>query len=319
MSGAVVACSGLIWLIPGLNVLSAIAAIAGLILITARFGYSRALVSSSVGIIAAIFFGSLTMEQDFAILNAAAYLIMAIIPGIAMGVAARGFYSPARTIYYGMAPALLPILLCGLFYGEIQRSVPVILNQVKSDVVQTLDSYPILNKMVSQTYGADGEAREHFFEQVDKIVALSIKIAPGLFFAGFLTNVVLGLFIAGHFGSKVGLMLPRFRPFHTWRASDWWFLPTAAGLALIVFSRGDFWQFAGANILIVTANIYAATGFAVIVAFFRRFSVPLIFRLIFYIIIFLSMLAGLLALAILGLVDSRFNFRRETVEKEENR
>jgi uncharacterized protein YybS (DUF2232 family) len=123
--------------------------------------------------------------------------------------------------------------------------------------------------------------------------------------------------LAGNIGSRIGVMLPRFRPFYLWRASDWWLLPTAAGLALVIFGPNELWQYTGGNILVVTGNIYAVAGMAVTESFFRRLAIPNFMRIVFYVIMLLLFVAGLVFLAALGLADSRFNFNRDVLDRDD--
>ena len=95
-------------------------------------------------------------------------------------------------------------------------------------------------------------------------------------------------------------------------------LPTALGLALAIFVTNDFWHFLGINILVVTGNVYALAGLAVMDAFMRRLMFPMPLRIAFYVILFFMNFLGLLFLAIIGLADSRFNFRRQTPEEKED-
>jgi uncharacterized protein YybS (DUF2232 family) len=320
-SGGAIAASGVLWFLPGLNVLSAVAAAAGLILIVARLGYVRAILASVFAAAIVLLIGSLTMGQLGASVNAAIYVVVVIIPGVAMGVAARGFASPARTIWYGFVPILFLLVFLVAYYPEFVDAIPTILRQVNARVVDTIERNPSLDRMLSDEYGPDIEAREQFLKEIDDLIVFFLRIMPGIIVVGFLSILVLGLTAAGYIAAKINLMIPRLRPFHLWRASDWWLIPTAVGLALAIISRDEFWKYAGGNMLVVTGLIYSTAGLAVVEAFLRRIRMPLVARLIVYIIPMIILPIGMilsLFMAVLGLMDSRFNLRREDNEKNDN-
>ena len=318
-SSGAIAASGVLWFVPGLNALSMVAAVAGMILIVARLGYLRAILTSGIAGAIVYFVGSLTMGQLGAAVGAGVFLLIVIIPGIAMGIAARAFATPARTIWLGLIPIIFLLVLLAAYYRDIVRLIPDVLRQVNAQITDTIERNPSLDKMLSDQYGPNIEARERFLKEVDNFIIFFFKIMPGTMVVGFISILVLGLMAAGHVSSKINLMIPRFRPFYLWRASDWWLLPTAAGLALAILGRDNFWKYAGGNVLVITGNIYAVAGLAVVEAFFRRLSMPIIVRLIIYVImLILFMPVGMAILAVLGLMDSRFNFRRENDDKNEN-
>jgi uncharacterized protein YybS (DUF2232 family) len=319
-SGAI-AVSGVLWFLPGFNAIAAIMAVAGLILITARLGYMRAVLASVIALAIIFSIGSLTMRQGGAFFIAAIYAIIVITPGIVMGAAARGFSGPVKTIWHGFIPILLLLILASAFYREIAASIPAIIGQTNSQVSDMLDRNPSLDKLLSDEYGSGIEGREKLMKELDEFFILFVRMMPGLFVIGFLSILVLGLMIAGSIGARIRVMIPRLPPFYLWRASDWWLVPTAIGLALAILSKNDYFKYAGGNMLVIVAGIYSITGLSVLEALLRRLSIPVGVRLIIYIIPIILAPIGLVfmaALTIVGLLDSRFNFRRENNDKNEN-
>ncbi len=320
---------------PGLNAVFAVLAIAGLVLIVSRLGYMRAFWASLAGLILAtassFIAGNVLMAGDgktlgimnaslmtATLFNTAIYGVTIIAPGIMMGVASRGLSSAVKTLWYGCIPAVVLLALMATFYISLLRNIPTVTTMVNSSVEITLNQNPNLAKSLMDQYG-DAGSKEKIAEAVDSIVVFFIKLIPGTLVIGFMAFVTLGLSLAGTLGTRMRLMIPRLKPFYLWQASDWWLLPTAVGLALAIFGGSDLWRFAGGNILVVTGNVYALTGLAVIEAFFRKLAIPMFLRIAFYVIIFFMSftLVSLLFLAILGLADSRFNFRKQTPDKED--
>jgi uncharacterized protein YybS (DUF2232 family) len=315
--GAAVSASGLMWFIPGLNAVFSIAAIAALILIVTRLGYARATIISLAGLVLVMLITSLDLGALFGALNGAIFAITVIAPGIAMGMASRGFSSPIRTVWYGFIPILILFGLLLIFYTDILNSLPAMLKEVNSYMTTKLENNPAISKMFSDQNNPDIDTPQKFIDKLDKTIIFFVKIMPGTIIVGYLIMIVLSLVFAGTIASRIGVMLPRLQPFYLWRASDWWLLPTAIGLALVIFSGNDFWRYFGGNILVITGNIYAIAGLAVMEAIFRRMSLPVPIRIVFYIITLLLFMIGLVFLAILGLADSRFNFRRDNLDRDE--
>ena len=185
-SGGAIAASGVLWFVPGLNAVSMVVAVAGMILIIARLGYMRAILASAIATAIAYFVGSLTMGLLGAGISSGVFLLIVIFPGIAMGIAARAFASPASTIWMGMIPLLLLLVLLAAYYQDIGRIMPDVLRQVKAQVNDAIERNPGLDRMLSDQYGSNNETRERILKEVDKFI---------IFFFTFIFNVIIIFFI----------------------------------------------------------------------------------------------------------------------------
>jgi hypothetical protein len=309
-----VASSGLLWPAPVLGVLSMVAGIAALVLVISRLGYLRAILISLTALTMSLSINSLTMESGAAMAFSLIYLVIVILPGFAMGSSARRFLSPAKTIWNGLVPVLVLFVVLMAFYAEFTRGLPSVMNTINMEVTRTIQDSSYLSRMIEKEYGSDPAAVDEFVKDLDNLILIFVKFSPGILMGAFLTIITIALVSAGYVGSKLGLMIPRLRPFHLWRAGDWWLLPTAAGLALAIFAGNEFWVYAGLNMLVVTGIIYGVCGLAVVEAAFKRFSIPLIIRLIIYLVLVIIPIS----LAVTGLLDSRFRFRRESNDRNES-
>lgn len=315
--GSALAGSGLLWAFPGLNGLGAIGGIAGLTLVIARLGYGRGMMISLLGLLLAIGACSLTLGNLGGILSGTFFAIVVILPGIAMGNASRNFASATKTVWRGLLPILILLVSLAFFYPSIVHGLTASVKAWNADLLKQIQSYPELSGIFAARYANASDWQNQFATDLGKLSDFLIKILPGTLIIGFIAIVVASLAITGTIASRYKLMVPRFRPFHLWRASDWWLLPTVLGLASVVFAPNDFWRFFGGNMLLVCGNIYAVVGLAVTEAFFKRLFMPRMFRVVFYIIALLISVFSLIFFAILGLADSRFNFKRE-IENIEN-
>jgi uncharacterized protein YybS (DUF2232 family) len=320
LAGAAVCASGLFWIVPGLNILSSIAAIAGLILVVLRLGYFRAFMVSLAGVVFVAADSSLIFGGLLGAVNVAIFLLAVVAPGIAMGIAARSFASPVKTVWYGCLPIIFLFGMLMVFYSDMVGNLPTILRQVNTSMAATIDDSPALSKMIEEQYGQAGDGRDKFLAYIDKLIIFLAKMIPATIIIAYLSVIIISLTVAGKVAARFNLMVPRFRPFHLWRASEWWLLPTAVGLALAIFAPGDFWRYFGGNILLISGSIYAFTGLAFLDSIIKRISASPLVRMIFFVIILIlsGMVIGLIFLAVLGLADSRFRFTRESPEHEED-
>jgi hypothetical protein len=312
--GVTIACSGLLWVVPGINAIAAMAGMAGLTLIIARLGFYRGFLTALTGTFGALLICSLTKGYQAGFVGTLVYALAVIAPAFMMGWASRKLATAVTTVSYGLMPPGILMMLFLFIYPEVIRDLPVLVNEVDLAIRSMVEGSPELSNLIARQYAPADGSLDRFLKELDKMIEVLIKIMPSIILLGFLGMVVAGLAIAGPIASRLKIMLPRFRPFHLWRASWHWLLPTILGLIAVVFIKNDFWFYSGINLLIVTGHVYAVVGLAIVEAFFKRAVIPIPLRVIFYAILLLSSLFALIFLAVLGLADSRFNFARENAE-----
>ncbi len=303
-------------MLPAVNTLAAISGIVGLVLIIARLGYGRGLAIASLAFVVAYFACSLTFGYLDGFYYCLLYSMISVFPAIFMGWAARNLRSPGTVAVYGFIPMALLFLLFMFLYSEWVKDIPFFIESLDLKMETMLKSNPDFSGLIEKNYGAGGKAMEQFMKEFNQIIERGIKIIPGFLLIGFLGFSVVSLSIAGNIAGKLSVMLPRFRPFYLWKASEWWLLPTFIGLVPIVFSRNDLWFYAGLNILIVSGHVYMIVGLAIMETYFKKVFVPAPIRVIFYIVLFLGGPVSMAFLAVLGLADTKFNFKREIDEVE---
>lgn len=309
--GVAVGCSGLFWIVPGVNGIAAMVGIAALTLIIARLGYSRGLLTAFIGTACALLICSLTKGYQAGSVSILIYILAVIAPAFMMGWASRNFAPPGATVSYGLIPPGILLVLFLLIYPEMIRNLPSLIADIDPAVRPIIEANPALKALIAKQYAPADGSLDRFLAEFGRMIEFLIKIVPSVIVLGSLGMIMAGLAVAGAVASRLKIMLPRFRPFHLWRASGWWLLPTILGLIPVVFIKDDFWFYLGLNLLIVTGHVYAVVGLAIVEAFFRRVMIPVPIRVIFYVILLLSSLFALIFLAVLGLADNRFNFARD--------
>ncbi len=321
--GLAIAVAGLFWTVPGFNVLGSLAGMTGLILIIARLGFRRGFMLSLGGLLAAFATGysiPLSGSGDglgTGVITAAMFSGLLIAPGFIMGGASRRLDTPLKVLLKGLIPIVILLVLGSFYYFQIINDLPATTKQVNDFISSEITKNPQLSTLINSRYGNAADAIAQFLNETDKIFEVFIKILPGLLIICAVGFLLICQTIAGAYSTKLQIMIPRFRQFYLWQASDWWLIPTAVGLALMVFMRDDFWFYGGVNLIIVTGHVYAVVGMAVIESFMKRYSIPLLAKIIFYLFILFTIWMSFIVFAIIGLADSRFNFKRENLDIED--
>jgi hypothetical protein len=316
LGGAAVAASGLFWMVPVLNTVSAVAGIVALILIVTRLGYSRGFSTALMGFILAFGTSSLTTGYLEGLYYAMFYALVVITPAMVMGWASRNLYRPLSVVCYGLIPFGILFVLFMYAYINWMQNITLVTDAFNLIMDDYIKSNPILSTVIEENYGPGENGMMAFFKEFDRFLESILKITPGFLLTVFLGTAVFGLVLSGYIGVKMGIIIPRFRPFYFWKASGWWLLPTIIGLVPVVFRMDELWFYAGLNILIVTGHVYMVVGLAIVEAYFRRIYVPLPIRIIFYVILILAGPVSMTFLAVLGLSDTKFAFKREIDEIE---
>jgi uncharacterized protein YybS (DUF2232 family) len=314
--GLSVLTSGLLWIIPGINSLLSIAGIIGLILIIARLGLIRGIWFGVMGIIMAMITCSTLLGIEAAVLSTAGFSLSVIAPGLLMGQASRTNLEPSKVIIRGLVPFMLLFLLFLSQYSDFYSHLPVFLEQLNSDISASVGASSFLSQMIANYYPPADGSLDRFLTNFNNSMFIFVKIFPGMLFIAFLGLVLFGYTIAGAIAVRMKIIIPRFQPFYKWKANGWWLLPTIAGLIPVAMMNYDLWFYVGVNILIISGHVYMVVGLAIVEAFFKRFDVQMPIRVIFYIFLILGNFVTMGMLAVLGLLDSKFNFARESIEKE---
>jgi hypothetical protein len=309
--GLALAGSGLCWMIPGINAVTSVAAIAGLALILARLGIGRGMLLALMGIVSALIVCSLTMGVPAGLASAGVYVLTVTGPGLMMGRASRNLAGPWAAVIHGLIPMAVLLVMFLYVYPELLDNLPAMVEDFHGAARGAVEESPTLSDMITRNYATAEDPVGAFLKDADEAINFLVRVLPSVIVLGFLAMMVAAMAVSGYASLKLKMIFPRFRPFHLWRASGWWLLPTVAGLVPVVFSRDGLWFYAGLNLLIISGHVYALVGLAVVESFFRRIMIPMPIRIILYLVILLTSLISLILLALLGLADSKFNFARE--------
>lgn len=213
----------------------------------------------------------------------------------------------SRAIAYAVATNIVILIVVAgffaLYYGvDLHAQV---LQGVNSSIEQTISLY--------EKTGIGGEELKGLRTGMQQAGVLIGRIYPALVATGLGVIAGINLFVVARIAAR------RYSPLHLGEFTKYknpeqliWLL-IAAGFAML--ADNSMLQLSAANILIVLAALYFIQGVAVSGYFFKRFTVPVFVRGVFYLLIAIQPFMAL-AVALLGVFDLWGDFR--SPKKQEN-
>jgi uncharacterized protein YybS (DUF2232 family) len=192
------------------------------------------------------------------------------------------------------------IMLFGLGAAQGLNPSEMITALIKEQLQPTVQLYRDMSAPVENGGGTDGYA-EIFLKTL-------IRIYPSLMTIGMGLVIWFNIMLAGPVFKRVGLPYPRFQPGDRWQAPEklvWGLIIAGFGSLL----AGGLLQIAAINLLIVLSVVYFFQGLSIAVFYLNKYNLPLILRIVFYFLVIIQQFFMLL-LAILGVFDQWFDFRR---------
>lgn len=291
----IVTLSGLSMGIMIFNMMSFFLAQIALILLTVRYRYLYAIIPCLVALSAsAIVYGtSLSMV----------FFFLALLPGLLMGIKARTFSTPHAIVSWGFAPYLVTVLIVILFYSEISSQTELIIAEFQTLMQESAVPFNI------------GAAElEEILEMSNKVIYWTIRLMPGILFTMFAALILFAYLGTTYIAKYFGAVIPGMSPTYFWKVSEIWLIPFGITLAMILLG-GDSLKIIGENLLVFFVHFYAFFGFCVIDFYLNQLNIPFPVRLIIYLMLVLPAIT-IPVIAFLGLIDSRFDFRKLAYESD---
>lgn len=188
----------------------------------------------------------------------------------------------------GLALALL--LLVGL-HGDLWPREPL--------AAAVVDS---LQKVAGQAAWADPV-------QLKELAELTLRLLPGMAYASLLLIAVVAYRTAQVLGARVGAPLPAAEPLRNWRPWETLIWAPIGALGLVLVGGGLLADLA-VNAILVMALLYAVQGLAVIRYLMWRVAASRYLQGLVYALLVFTSGVSLIALALLGLLDTWFDWRR---------
>jgi len=199
------------------------------------------------------------------------FSFMVFIPGIIMGYKARTFSSPLSVIFMGMIPFLFPVALVIVLFPELNSQAPEMISQMQNMLAEN-----------GSLLRMDGSQLEIMNASIKTTFEWMLRLLPGILFTVFISITLFAYLGALSVSSYFNTILPRFKPLYLWKASELWLIPF--GISLLFVLTGSLWlKTIGENIL---------------------------YFMVHFLIVLVIIVIIIPALAVLGVIDSRFDFRK---------
>ena len=278
------------------NVLLFMVAMAALVILTVRYGYVYALTAGLVSAgVCWVTYGWMTMVL---------LLLLVILPAFLMAYKSRVFSSPWTVILWGLIPYFFPLFLLVAFYPDLMAQAPAMIKQTKA----LIDGNAAALKL-------SGAQLDIMYASIKKTITWMLRLGPGIFFTMAVGIVLFAYLGASHISRRFGAILPRFQRLAWWKPSEFWLIPLGFTLFFVLLG-GSWLKIIGENILVFLVHLYAFYGLCFIDFYFQRLQIPTVARVLLYLLILMGMFFAIPALALLGIIDSRFDFRHVAVDNQ---
>lgn len=284
------AVSGLASGIPLFNAIFFLIGLVSLIILTVRYGYRPGLIGALLIVV-----GSLSL---YGLFLAVGCLMMVIAPALLMSYQARKIGEPHKILLWGMAPYLIPVITLIAFYPEMIAQMPSMLAEMNKQLT-----------LSGAIFGMTGENLNQAISSAQVTFEWIIRLLPGIFVTMAAAVVLFGYLGAVGIGSRMGAVMPTFRPMYFWRAHELWLLPLGLSLLMVLVGGQTFGPI-GQNALVFLVHLYALYGFSVTEYYLRQSMSSGWLRVILYLLVIVAAMVIIPMLAFIGLIDSRFDLRK---------
>jgi len=281
-----------------INALMFLFAMTALVLLTVRYRYTFAIMAGLAALLVCYIIYDASIASFFGLL--------VLLPGVVMGYKARTFSPPYEIIGWGMVPYLLPIALLIFYYPQLVEQTPLMVAEMQVMFEQSAGSIGL----------ATGEL-QILFESMQKIMEWFMRLAPGIFFTMFVSMVFFAYLGAVTVSNYFGAVIPRMKPLYLWKINEIWLIPLAVALLFVLFG-GQALKLIGENLLVILVHLFAFLGICLVDFYFKRINIPAPVRLLIYLFILIAVVVAIPILAIVGIADSRFDFRKIAHSNEES-
>ncbi|MDD3819239.1 MAG: DUF2232 domain-containing protein [Actinomycetota bacterium] len=169
--------------------------------------------------------------------------------------------------------------------------------------------------MYTGLFPADESQLKIILEQLRNILEFMLYIVPGflIFLCSFMS--VINYMVTSRVLVRYGINLKPLKSFKDWDIPWYYCWTVILGLVLVLIpfnnqSLDNIANITGFNLLIIFGSIYLVLGISVIWSLMEKFKVPLVWRIIIFILIALFSGFMIFILSFMGLIDVWVNFRK---------
>jgi len=165
--------------------------------------------------------------------------------------------------------------------------------------------------------GMSPQQMEMFNSSIASSVYWILRLLPGIMMTMFISVALFGYLGASYAGGYFNAILPRFKPLYHWKIDEIWLIPVGISLFLILLGSSPL-RITGENIMFFLVHLYAFFGICLVDYYLKGFNIPIVLRFVIYLLVILVIFFAIPLLALLGLIDSRFDFRKVNQPNDEN-
>lgn len=159
-----------------------------------------------------------------------------------------------------------------------------------------------------QTLGYNAETSAEMAARTERMFALMIRLIPAFTLLGAVAPFTVGYLWFTHQADRANPALACQSPFTSWRV-PFGFTPLVIAAAVARLLGGEGLQLVADNVLVGLSVYYCVGGLALIEYYLQRLHISRLLRVVFYVLLFFTQLAGFVASAILGFIDSFADWR----------
>jgi len=210
--------------------------------------------------------------------------------------------------FFGIA--ILYILIASVLGGinvvtEFFKSYSGYIDNLQNDIV--IKKYASLVAMDEVQFNS-------VIKQSQKLLKFIPYLLPGVWIVCCICSSIMNYFVSSIVFKKQGINIKSSLAFKKWDIRWYYCWGIIIGLILVLIpnfnaSLDMFVDVAGYNFLIVFGFLYSVIGVSVIVGIFDRFNIPIVWRIMIF-IIFGMFVVFIFILPVIGLIDIWANFRK---------
>jgi uncharacterized protein YybS (DUF2232 family) len=142
-----------------------------------------------------------------------------------------------------------------------------------------------------------------------KLFDVMVRLFPALTVLGVLLQFSTGYLVFVRRVGREAWPTARFAPFVDWQV-PFGFTFLLIIMILVRFFGGEMLKMSADNVLVVMAVYYCIAGLALMEFYLRKLHLSRLMRVLFYILLFLTQLAGFFVAVLVGFIDSFADWRR---------
>ncbi len=277
-----------LWKIPLLNYLAQVGAVLAVILFSMKRKYLLLAAGAAGSLILGIWI------YGFSVPLLATWALI-ILPGALMGIAVDLGRTPAGAFI----PAVILAVLISqvIFWSE---------KDVLYEIIDMFSRYGHALVAISET---SQNFQAEMGDNIDNIMSLLKRLVPSFIALYGVAQLLTGWLILSFLFWRFGEFFPNFGKFVYWKMPYYYIY--FVGLILLFRLLGtDAIQLVADNLILFMGFFYAVFGFSVFEYYLKKIRLTLFLRILFYIGFILLQLPGLILAALVGLIDSYFDFRK---------